>query len=274
MKTNYVQAPLPFQGQERRFLKHFKEVLNNFSPTATYIDLFGGSGLLSHTVKQYFPDAKVVYNDFDNYSQRVANIDKTNSLLSDIRSICAKSPQRKTRLSEELRAEIIGAIEKEKGFIDWVTLSSNLLFSMNYVNSLEQLKKEHFYNKIRFSDYNASGYLKGVKIVRKDYQDLFKEYSNEKDLVLLVDPPYLSTDCSTYSHPDYWRLSDYLNVLKILENNSYFYFTSNKSQIIELCEWIGKNTSVQNPFKGATTHKVNTSLTYNASYEDIMIYKR
>ena len=48
---NYTQAPLPFQGQKRKFLKDFKSALTEFSPTATYVDLFGGSGFLSHTVK-------------------------------------------------------------------------------------------------------------------------------------------------------------------------------------------------------------------------------
>ncbi len=84
MKYNYVQAPLPFQGQKRRFLKPFKTALEGFPPDAIYVDLFGGSGLLSHTVKQMFPDAKVIYNDFDSYSHRIENVDKTNELLADI----------------------------------------------------------------------------------------------------------------------------------------------------------------------------------------------
>lgn len=273
MKTNYVQAPLPFQGQKRRFLKPFKSALNEFSPTATYVDLFGGSGLLSHTVKQYYPDAKVVYNDFDNYSHRLENVTKTNELLGDLRVITANNENRKERLSDDLHAEIIARIEKEKGFIDWVTISSNLLFSMNYVTSFDQLKKEKFYNKVRLSNYNADGYLEGVNRVRKDYRDLFAEYRNYPNVVFLVDPPYLSTDTTTYSREDYWKLSDYLNVLKIIEDTSYFYFTSNKSQIIELCDWMENNGYCRNPFADSTTMKVNTSLTYNASYEDIMIYK-
>lgn len=269
----YTQAPLPFQGQKRRFLRQFKEALDQFSSTATYVDLFGGSGLLSHTVKQYYPKSNVVYNDFDNYSERIKNVDKTNALLRDIRIICAKSPVRKERLSEELKLEIISRIEKETGFVDWVTISSSLLFSMNYVTSLEQLKKENFYNKVRLSDYTAENYLKDVEVVRKDYRALFEEYKNHSNVVFLVDPPYLSTDCSTYSRPDYWKLSDYLNVLKTIEDQSYFYFTSNKSQIIELCNWMETNGYARNPFADSTTVKVNTSLTYNASYEDIMIYR-
>ena len=273
MKYNYVQAPLPFQGQKRRFLKPFKEALNEFPDSATYVDLFGGSGLLSHTVKNYYPNAKVVYNDFDGYSQRLENVDKTNALLSDIRVICAKSEGRKERLPENLQSEIIGRISKENGFIDWVTISSSILFSMNYVTNFEQLKKEKFYNKVRLSDYRTDGYLEGVDRVKKDYRDLFAEYRNHPNVVFLVDPPYLSTDCSTYSRTDYWKLSDYLNVLKTIEDTSYFYFTSNKSQIIELCDWMETRGYCVNPFDGSTTKKVNTSLTHNASYEDIMMYK-
>jgi len=274
MKYNYVQAPLPFQGQKRRFLKPFKTALETFPDDAIYVDLFGGSGLLSHTVKQIYPDAKVIYNDFDSYSHRIENLDKTNVLLSDIREICAKNPTRKERLSDELHSEIIGRISKEKGFVDWVTVSSSLLFSMNYVTSFEQLKKEKFYNKVRLSNYVAEGYLEGVDRVRKDYRELFAEYRNHKNVVFLVDPPYLSTDCTTYSRPDYWKLSDYLNVLKTIEDQSYFYFTSNKSQIIELCDWMETNSYARNPFAGSTMVTVKTSLTHNASYEDIMIYRQ
>ena len=183
MKT-YTQAPLPFQGQKRRFLKHFKSALKEFSPTAIYVDLFGGSGLLSHTVKSVYPDATVIYNDFDNYSLRLENIDKTNTLLADLRVICSKNPNRKDkeRLSDELHREIIERISHEKGFIDWVTISSSLLFSMNYVISFEQLKKEKFYNKVRLSDYNAKDYLEGVHRIKKDYRDLFAEYRNDPNV--------------------------------------------------------------------------------------------
>ena len=66
---NYTQSPLPFQGHKRKFLNHVKQVLTNSSEDATYVDLFGGSGILSHTVKQLKPNAKVVYNDYDDFSK-------------------------------------------------------------------------------------------------------------------------------------------------------------------------------------------------------------
>lgn len=52
MNKEYLSAPLPFVGQKRMFARKFKEVLKEFPNDAIYIDLFGGSGLLSHITKK------------------------------------------------------------------------------------------------------------------------------------------------------------------------------------------------------------------------------
>ena len=56
----------------------------------------------------------------------------------------------------------------------------------------------------------------------------------------LVDPPYLSTEVGTYKM--LWRLADYLDVLTVLKGHSFVYFTSNKSSILELCDWMDRET--------------------------------
>lgn len=66
-KKTYQSAPLPFLGQKRMYVKEFCEILKSFPNDAVYVDLFGGSGLLSHITKHEKPNATVVYNDFDNY---------------------------------------------------------------------------------------------------------------------------------------------------------------------------------------------------------------
>jgi len=110
--------------------------------------------------------------------------------------------------------------------------------------------------------------------VRKDYQDLFSEYKEVKNVVFIVDPPYLSTDVKTYKEGDYWRLKDYLNVLKVLNNTNYIYFTSNKSSIVELMEWIEINLQLGNPFNNANKVTIKTRTTHSNGYEDIMLSKR
>lgn len=70
-----------------------------------------------------------------------------------------------------------------------------------------------------------------------------------------------------------WTLSDYLDVLDVLKSSKYFYFTSNKSSIIELCEWMSTKTDINNPFQNANKVEMKASANHNASYTDIMLYK-
>jgi hypothetical protein len=137
-------------GQKRKFLKQFEPALQKYSPTATYVDLFGGSGLLSHTVKSLYPDATVIYNDFDNYCLRLVNVDRTNKLLSDLRVVLANYPKDK-RIIGEIRDVIIDRLQEEEktGYLDYITISSSLLFSMKYAFSMEQFRKETLYNTIK-----------------------------------------------------------------------------------------------------------------------------
>lgn len=73
-------------GQKRRFVGEFKKAIKQFPAATLFVDLFGGSGLLSHTTKQQRPDTRVIYNDFDDFHLRLENIPRTNALLADIRN--------------------------------------------------------------------------------------------------------------------------------------------------------------------------------------------
>ncbi|WP_212995103.1 hypothetical protein [Elizabethkingia argenteiflava] len=68
-------------------------------------------------------------------------------------------------------------------------------------------------------------------------------------------------------------MTNYLDVLNVLTKTSYIYFTSNKSSILELLEWIEYNYDVETPFTGATKIVKQVSSTPTSSYQDIMIYK-
>lgn len=272
MKKRYNQAPLPFVGQKRMFATQFIKILPQFEDKTLFVDLFGGSGLLSHIAKRERPDATVVYNDFDNYRERLANIPRTNKLLAELREIVGDYAN-KARITGITRDAIIERIEMEdaEGFVDYITLSASILFSAKSVTSLEDFKKQGFYNRIRQSDYTAEDYLDGVEIVSCDYKELFEKYKDDHNVLFLVDPPYLNTDVGTYTMS--WKLADYLDVLTVLKNSAYVYFTSNKSEIIELCDWIGENNVTENPFKDAVKVEFKTSVNYSSRYIDIMLYK-
>ena len=274
MKTEYLSAPLPFVGQKRMFAQKFKEVLKEYPDNSVFVDLFGGSGRLSHITKRDKPNATVIYNDYDNYRMRFNNINRTNALLSDLRKLTIDCPRQKL-IPEPIRGLILERLRQEEttGFVDYITISSSLLFSMKYCMNLKDLQKESFYNNIRKQDYPlCTDYLNGLEIVSCDYKELVKKYKNLPNVVFLVDPSYLSTEVGTYRMN--WRLSDYLDVLSILVDKSFIYFTSNKSSILELCCWMGNHPNIGNPFNNAKKEEFNARMNYNSTYTDVMLYKK
>ncbi|MDM1529014.1 DNA adenine methylase [Myroides odoratimimus] len=271
MKT-FCASPLPFLGQKRKYLKEVKQLLNHTSPRGTYVDLFGGSGLLSHTVKRYYPNATVVYNDYDGFYNRIANIATTNTLLDKIRPLI-KDIDAKTRVPEDIKQDILTLIKAEHEaniYVDYITLSSTLLFTMKYEQTYEGFAKQTLYNRLTKTPYNADGYLEGLIIESSDYKTVFEKYKDTPEVYFLVDPPYLSTEVSGYKQ-NYWKLKDYLNVLNVLDEHKYLYFTSNKSQIVELCEWVESRKEKGNPFNHSHTVSM-TNKSKNTTYEDILIH--
>ena len=273
MSKLYLSAPLPFVGQKRMFAKQFIEVIKQYPADTVFVDLFGGSGLLSHITKHFHPESRVIYNDFDNYRLRINNIPRTNSLLESIRSIASQFDRHKpiTGGAREQIFSLLEQEEKETGFLDFITLSSSLMFSMKYKMSIEGMRGETLYNNVRKNGYEpCRDYLAGLEIVSCDYRELFEQYKDTPGVVFLVDPPYLSTDVGTYRM--YWRLADYLDVLSVLPGHNFIYFTSEKSCIIELCEWMGRHPSLGDPFARCQRREFNATMNYNARYTDIMLF--
>lgn len=273
MSKLYLSAPLPFVGQKRMFAKQFIEVIRQYPADTVFVDLFGGSGLLSHITKHFHSESRVIYNDFDNYRLRINNIPRTNSLLESIRPIASQFDRHKpiTGVAREQIFSLLEQEEKGTGFLDFITLSSSLMFSMKYKMSIEGMRGETLYNNVRKNGYEPSpDYLAGLEIVSCDYRELFEQYKDTPGVVFLVDPPYLSTDVGTYRM--YWRLADYLDVLSVLPGHNFIYFTSEKSCIIELCEWMGRHPSLGDPFARCQRREFNATMNYSAHYKDIMLF--
>lgn len=256
------------------FASEFKNALKQFPDTATFVDLFGGSGLLSHIAKHEKPNATVVYNDFDGYRHRLAHIQQTNKLLEQLHLILNDYP-RKVTITGTMRERILSCIrghEHTYGYVDYITLSGSLLFSMKYATCYEDLQRETLYNRVKAVGYPpADDYLDGLVVTSCDYRQLFEQYKDIPSVVFLVDPTYLSTNTTTYKM--YWKLADYLDVLHVLHGHRFIYFTSNKSSILELCDWMGQNRNLGNPFEGCTKATFNAHANFNATYTDIMLCK-
>lgn len=245
-KSNRInKAPLPFQGQKRHFVKDFREVIkNNFDDSYIFVDLFGGSGLLSANVKDVFPNARVVYNDFDNFTKRCEKVEETNEIILEIGKIL-KDVKKHEKINEGLATKITNLLEKyeKKGYdIDCLTISKTLLFTGGFCLTLQELKGKTFYNRMRKSLFNeelVKNFHKGLEVSKLDYKENIEKFKNEK-VCFLVDPPYMNTDVKTYTRMDYWSLKEYLDVNSLLKGSEFIFFTSSKSGLIELDKWLKK----------------------------------
>jgi hypothetical protein len=123
-------------GQKKRFVRELKNVLKHFDSATVFVDLFGGSGLLSHVTKHERPDATVIYNDYDNFRERIDNVERTNALLADLRSIIGNH-QREKILGSSPRAEVLARVKKDDSF--------------------DELDNGTPYNKVRKEAYNCAG---------------------------------------------------------------------------------------------------------------------
>lgn len=199
----YLSASLPFAEQKQMFAKEFMRVLEQFPEDTMFMDLFGGSGLLSYIVKCWKPDATVTYNDSDNYHRRMVHIPRTNRLIADIHEMVRDVVPRHRPITRELCERIfrrIGQGERTARYVDFVTLSSSLMLSMRCRLSVPEMRKGALYNNMCKADYpECAGYLDGLEIMSCGYKEIFGRYKDTLGVVFLVDSPYLSTDVNTYN---------------------------------------------------------------------------
>ena len=203
MNINIIRkAPLPFQGQKKNFLTRFENILRQTSPRIhTIVDLFGGSGLLSRAAKNTCPQCEVIYNDFDDYHVRLEHIDETNAILDWIRDVMSVYPKN-VKIEDNDKHKILNYLRKKLAkhhYLDYLTLSSNILFAMNIQQNLGGFEKSLFWNKITKNNYTVpENYLDGLILTKQDYEELMKKYDKSQGVLFLVDPPYENTNNDSY----------------------------------------------------------------------------
>ncbi len=243
----YVKSPLPFLGQKRNWLKTLRE---QDLAGKTVVDLFGGSGLVSHTIKEANPTARVIWNDYDHFIIRLMRIGETELLRQKLRAF--NLPVRK-RIGEEEKAKMAKVIlehKEEFGGVDWITLSSWLLYSGNYAHDYEDLVRRGWYYSVIKSELDATGYLTGVERVSKDFRELFAEYADDPDAVFIADPPYIMTNQTGYvpNSGEHFRLKDAVQLIQLLYERRALLFSSPKSETDSLLEVFVPETLSQEDF--------------------------
>ena len=271
----FKQAPLPFIGQKRNFIRSFCEVLNDnihgLGEEWTIVDVFGGSGLLSHHAKRLKPHARVIYNDFDNYAQRLKHIDDTNRLRQQLAEVLKGIPKF-AKIDKKAHALILKTIKNFDGFIDVDCVGTWLFFSGGQAESLNQIYKESvLYNRIRANDYpDAKDYLTGVEVVSKSFDALLPEYINNEKTLLILDPPYLFSKQKGYRKAKDFGLASFLQLMELIRP-PFIMFSNYRSEILDYFDYQVKRNDER--FLNYQYISITAPLNYSSNYRDNMIYK-
>lgn len=267
----YNKAPLPFQGQKRRWLSEMRQLASTLPQGATVVDLFGGSGLCSHTIKQARPDLTVIWNDYDDYQSRLDHIGTTNKQINDLRCMTDGVPCHGViEKGSSLHRDIFDYLDRQD-YIDWQTIGSMVTFSACAEKRASPDK--NLFNRIPKNPYSAEGYLDGVTRVQADYRDILSRAT--MDDVIIVDPPYLTTSSERYyarGNGVYWGMSDHLRLLNAIKGRKFLYFSSEKSEILELDDVIKELLGVS--FLGDFVFMENRVATLGGrttGYKDLLI---
>lgn len=275
LKT-FKQAPLPFIGQKRMFITHYRQLLDNLPNEGkgwTVVDAFGGSGLLSHVAKRFKPQLNVIYNDFDNYSERLKHIADTNRLRRELFALLSEH-SRKKKLNEANKKSVIDAINAFDGFVDMRVVSTWILFSGSYVLTPDELSNKTLYNCIRLGDFPcADDYLDGITIVNKDFEPLLLEHQNDDKALFVLDPPYVCTQQGMYANDTYFGMVEFLRLMRLVRP-PFVFFSSTRSELLDYMNFVIKHKL--EGWQRLTDYErvvVKSSINHSAKYEDNMIYK-
>lgn len=280
----YNKAPLPFIGQKRKQIENFTQVLNeiisNNGEGWTIVDVFGGSGLLSHNAKVIKPQARVVYNDFDYYTNRLKKIHETEKFRQFLCSILQPYTFiRDDKITQDKCLQITDYLQNndcEK--IDLTTASSYLLFSASQVGSwqefLNKAKKQQLFNRVsRTPIVSCDDYLQDVEIVHQDFIDLMPYFSGQNKTLLILDPPYLNTHCSAYNNANYFALNSFVHMVHLMQP-PFIVFGSDKSEILPFMKKAVELEILDyEKFTDIKIFDKTINISKNQKYQDYLIYK-
>lgn len=277
MPKMHTHAPLPFIGQKRAFLKPYIQTLHALIPDDgagwTILDAFGGSGLLSHAAKHHKQAARVIYNDFDGYADRLRHIDDINRLRRLLADILHDSPRNKL-IDSGTKSAIAAAIYAFDGYIDLNCLISWLLYSGKQAGSIEELLKETLYHSLRRSDVPiADGYLDGLEITRETYATLLPKYTADSRCLLVLDPPYICTMQGAYRNDTYFGMVQFLRLMQHVRP-PFIFFSSTRSELLDYLNLvIAEHYPGWERFAGYQVISVKKRLNKTAQYEDNLVFK-
>lgn len=277
-----INLPIPFIGCKRYWNHQIRELLKGFAniDDLIIVDLFGGSGYCSLLSKSICPNAQVIYNDYDYYTDNFKYMSDNMNVLNTIRKMVNDSGIKAgDKLPDDLTIEIINMLKalKDDGKLIIGLFSSCLCFQFSQLKLDDP--KQKLYNKLTKKDYGKFvAQYDNLEIVHEDWETLYDKYKGRNNVVFILDPPYPMTYQTKYK--GYSFLNNQLKIIDLLKvENNVLLFSSEKSFILDCYNWkYGvESCGQENSNEIAKIKVVNKTMTClpNRQYQhdEILIYK-
>lgn len=271
----YKRPPLPFRGNKKRWLdyliKYFIRNHDKFEDY-TFIDVFGGSGIISQAIAKLYPNNRVIYNDYDNYTSllKPSSINKLNELRQKIYEIANKY-EHNTPINDNDSLKINRLIIKYYPNFDENEKLKDVFSSWLIYDGNGFTLQRKYYNKVLKNDFEVpNDYLPdNVIIEHLDYKDLINKYKpilNKS--ILILDPPYYYTP-KVFYNTNNWNKDDTSLLIKLCIKYKCILFESDKKFMVKLIKDIKPNIkynlikSKQTIGPYATSKKFDYMITFN-----------
>lgn len=232
-------SSVPFIGSKWKYRNKLNDLFKNndkidLNDKYIFVDVFGGSGALTIIFKTIFKNDNNIYifNDYDEIITDKDNkfiidehIKKANEIMKEIKKYVNIQTNKTFENNDQIIIKDI--LKKHNEDLNDIMIrrliSSNVMFNSRMLD-IENIDKMSFYNRINKTEFKNYEYnFKGVQIVHKDFKELLnKKYIDElinkynikkKNIILLLDPPYLNFDMKSSYKMNFWTLKDYLKII-------------------------------------------------------------
>lgn len=245
-----INIPIRFSGNKRLWQDFIEARAKELPQNATVVDVFGGSGIVSYYITKIRPDLKVIYNDFDNYLDRVDHIEDLETIRQGLQKIAGKRTHGKIRQNNDLDKNKLSDSKKQK-ILDYLDDCKNKkMFIDNNVictwlthgfSARDKLTMDTLMlNGIPANPLNIDKAKEYADVLRPlktkfDVRSIFKSKRLQKllhdtSVYWVLDPPYRNTDTSDYKNEFSQELED--SIKEIINTNRVLLFCDEKEKDI------------------------------------------
>ena len=216
-----INIPIRFSGNKKLWQDFIESQALKLPENARVIDAFGGSGIISYYITKIRPDLTVVWNDFDNYLNRVDHIEDLEQIRQDLKQIAGERTHGvlrkdngldKPKLTNKKKQKIIDYLNnrlKNNMYIDDNVVSTWITYGFSGRDKIEDMTQETLMvNNIPADSFNierAKEYADTLRPLKTKFNitnlnnsKRLQAYLQDKNTFWILDPPYRETDTSDY----------------------------------------------------------------------------